>query len=120
MESCIFCKIINKEIPAHIVYEDSLFMAFLDIRPMSPGHTLVVPKAHERWVWDVKDYTEYTKVAQKIALAQRKAFGTDAIWSKVMGDEVAHAHIWVLPHPDTKLPDKNDFEKNAELIRSSL
>jgi len=46
MDSCIYCKIINKEIPSNIVYEDEKTVAFLDIRPMSPGHTIVTPKKH--------------------------------------------------------------------------
>lgn len=116
--NCIFCKIVQKEIPAHVVYEDDRFLAFLDIRPLSPGHTLVIPRDHHRWVWDVPDASLYFEVAKKIALAQRQAFGTEAIWSKVIGDEIAHAHIWVMPHTDTS-GDKNDFEGNkAKLIQS--
>jgi histidine triad (HIT) family protein len=119
MENCIFCKIIRKEIPAHIVYEDNNFLAFLDINPQSPGHTLVIPKNHERWVWDTEPSEKYFAVARKIALAQRKAFGQEAICSKVMGDEVPHAHIWVFPHPETA-GDKKDFMGNAGKIKSAL
>lgn len=117
--SCIFCKIVRKEIPAHVVYEDGQFLAFLDINPVSPGHTLIIPKDHHRWVWDVPAYTEYTSLAQKIALAERKAFDQETIWSKVMGDEVPHAHIWVMPHPDTK-GDKKDFEENSKKIIAAI
>lgn len=119
MENCIFCKIIRKDIPAHVVYEDNGFLAFLDINPQSPGHTLVIPKEHHRWVWDVPDTRAYFEVAKKIALAQRKAFGNEAIWSKIMGDEVPHAHIWVLPHPDTK-GDKKDFEGNKAKLKEAI
>lgn len=117
MKDCIFCKIVAKEIPAHIVYEDSDFLAFLDINPRSPGHTQVIPKAHFRWVWDTPNAGAYFEVVKKVALTQKKAFVCDAVWSKVMGDEVPHAHIWVFPHPET-LGDKKDFEGNAEKIRS--
>lgn len=127
METCIFCKIIKGEIPAHKVYEDDNFLAFLDIHPQSPGHVQVIPKQHYRWVWDLPESLEtggpsigeYFKVAQKIAKAQMKAFDTDFILSKVVGDEVPHAHIWVFPNSEVK-GDKKDFEGNAEKIRQYL
>ena len=118
MENCIFCKIVKKEIPAHVVYEDENFLAFLDINPQAPGHIQVIPKEHFRWVWDVAKFGDYTALAQKIALATRKAFGVEMVWSKIMGDEVPHAHIWVYS-PDTT-GDKKDFEGNAEKIRAAL
>ena len=118
MDDCIFCKIVRKEIPAEVVYEDINFLAFLDINPRSPGHALVIPKEHHRWVWDVPNAGEYFEVAKKVALAQRKAFGTEAIWSQVIGDEVPHAHIWVFPHPEEAQGDKKDFSGNGEKIRS--
>lgn len=119
---CIFCKIVKREIPAHIVYEDAGYLAFLDINPLSPGHTLVIPKVHRRWVWDAApaELGSYFAVTQKIALAQRIAFGTEAIWSKVMGDEVPHAHIWVFPHPQEAIGDKKDFEVNTNKLKQSL
>ena len=95
MTTCIFCKIINEDIPCHKVYEDAQFLAFLDIRPTNQGHTLLVPKKHYRWVWDIKE--EYSNPANKIALALKKAFNTDYIVSFVMGDEVPHAHIHLVP-----------------------
>src|SRR3989344_7445854 len=95
---CVFCKIAKKEIPAEIIYEDDDFMAFLDIHPQSPGHAQVIPKKHVRWVWDYPDAGKYFEIAKKIAFAQRKAFKTDFILSKIVGDEVAHAHIWVFPN----------------------
>ncbi len=116
---CIFCKIVAKEIPAHIVYEDSDFLAFLDINPHSVGHVQVIPKEHFRFVWDVSHAGAYFEVVKKVALAQKKAFGTETVWSKVMGDEVHHAHIWVFPHPQTP-GDKKDFEGNAKKIRTEL
>jgi histidine triad (HIT) family protein len=119
MENCIFCKIVSGEIPSHKVYEDDNFIAFLDIHPQSPGHTQIIPKQHYRWVWDVPNAGEYFEVAQKIAKAQMKAFDTDFILSKVVGDEVPHAHIWVFPNSEVE-GDKKDFEGNAEKIRGNL
>jgi histidine triad (HIT) family protein len=97
MSDCIFCKIVAKEIPAHIVYENDDFLAFLDIRPLNPGHTLVIPKKHHRWVWDVPNIGQYYEAVQKIVAAQKKAFGTDYVVSLVFGEEVLHAHIWLIP-----------------------
>ncbi|HEY4498454.1 MAG TPA: HIT domain-containing protein [Candidatus Paceibacterota bacterium] len=117
--SCIFCKIIRGEIPSHKVYEDKDFLAFLDIHPHAPGHTQVIPKKHVRWVWDVENVGKYFEIVRNIAQAQRKAFDTDWILSKIVGDEVPHAHIWVFPNDKVK-GDKNDFVGNAEKIHSAL
>ncbi len=119
MDNCIFCKIVKGEIPAHKVYEDGDFLAFLDIHPQSPGHVQVIPKTHYRWVWDIPNAGAYFEVAQKIARAQQKAFNTDWILSKTIGDEVPHAHLWVFPNDKTG-GDRNDFEGNAEKIRAAL
>ena len=119
MENCIFCKIVKGEIPSYKVYEDENFLAFLDINPTSPGHVQVIPKKHYKYVWDVPSTGEYFEVAKKIALAQQKAFGTDWILSKIVGDEVLHAHIWVYPNKEIN-GDKMDFVGNAEKIKSFL
>lgn len=117
--SCIFCKIVKGEIPSYKVYEDDNFLAFLDINPQSPGHTQIIPKKHVRWVWDVESAGEYFEVAKKVALAQQKAFNTDWILSKIVGDEVPHAHIWVFPNKDVS-GDKKDFETNLKLIKENM
>jgi histidine triad (HIT) family protein len=119
MENCIFCKIANKKIPAQIVYEDDNFMAFLDINPLAPGHCMVIPRKHYRWVWDVPTVGDYFEVVRKIALAQKKAFETDWILSKIVGEDVPHAHIWVYPNNKVK-GDPKDFEANAKKIRTEL
>jgi histidine triad (HIT) family protein len=118
-ENCIFCKIVAGEIPAHKVYEDDNFLAFLDISPQSPGHTQIIPKDHYRWVWDVPNVGEYFEVARKVAKALQKAFDTDFVLSKIVGDEVSHAHIWVFPN-DKMEGDKKDFEGNAAKIIEAL
>ena len=116
---CIFCKIAKGEIPAYKVYEDADFLAFLDINPQSPGHTQVITKKHYRWVWDVPNVGEYFEVVRKIAKAQQKAFGTDFILSKIVGDEVPHAHIWVFPNSSVS-GNAKDFETNAGKLRKYL
>lgn len=119
MKDCIFCKIVSREIHAYIVYEDNNFLAFLDINPQSPGHTQVIPKKHMRWVWDYENAGEYFEIVKKIALAQRKAFNTDFILSKIVGDEVTHAHIWVFPNKEA-VGNKKDFDGNRKKIIESL
>jgi histidine triad (HIT) family protein len=119
MDNCIFCKIIEGSVPSNKVYEDENFVAFLSINPESPGHTLVIPKVHYRWVWDVPNAGAYFEIAKKVALAQKKAFGTDFVLSKIVGEEVHHAHIWIYPDREIKA-DKKDFAGNAEKIRKEM
>jgi histidine triad (HIT) family protein len=119
MENCVFCKIVAGKIPSHKVYEDESFIGFLDINPRAPGHTLVIPKEHHRWVWDVPNAGGYFEAARKVAQAQKKAFGVELIHGRIYGEEVPHAHIWV--YPDEKIGgDKKDFEGNAEKIRKNI
>ena len=118
-DKCTFCKIAKKEIPAHIVYEDDKFIAFLDINPQTPGHVQIIPKEHFRWVWDVPEVGAYFEVAKKIALAQRKAFKTEWILSRIIGDEQPHAHIWVFPAGDAE-GNKADLPTNAEKLIEAM
>ena len=118
-DNCIFCKIVHKQAPAHIIYEDALFLAILDIHPSSPGHALVIPKEHYRWVWDVPNIGKYFEIVDKIAKAQQKAFGQEMILSKIVGEDIHHAHIWVFPSSQTK-GFKDDLEENRKLIIEAL
>ncbi len=132
MKDCIFCKIVSGEIPSYKVYEDDEFMAFLDVRPLNLGHTLVIPKKHYRWVWDVPNIGEYYEVVRKIVLAMKKALETDYIVSLVFGEEVEHAHIWLVPRylqdghggaiklENVKDIKKEEMEMVAEKIRKEL
>ena len=117
---CIFCKIVAGEIPSTNVYEDNEYLAFLDIHPQSPGHVQVIPKAHIRYVWDAPDIRSYFAVVQKIAKAIQNTFDTDMIYSRVMGDEVPHAHVWLFPNPHLAAGDPKNFEGNAIKIRERL
>ncbi len=119
-KNCIFCKIVSKEIPAEIVYEDDKFLAFLDINPRSAGHSLVIPKDHYRWVWDIPNAGEYFEVVKKIALAQKKAFNQEIILGRIEGKDVPHAHFWVYPDKTSENCDSKDFKCNAEKIRDAL
>ncbi len=96
-ENCVFCKIVRGEIPCYKVYEDEDFLAFLDVKPLTKGNALVIPKKHYRWVDDVPDFGEYFEVARKVGQATKKAFGAEFISYITIGLEVSHAHIRVVP-----------------------
>jgi histidine triad (HIT) family protein len=97
MTNCIFCKIINGEIPAEKIYEDNDFLAFLDNQPLSPGHCLLIPKKHYQWTYDVSNFGEYWEVARKVALKQIKDLKCEFISFLTVGKEVPHAHIHIIP-----------------------
>ncbi|MCK5368086.1 MAG: HIT family protein [Cyclobacteriaceae bacterium] len=96
--SSIFTKIIERQIPAHIVAEDSENIAFLDINPLSTGHTLVIPKKEVDYIFDLEDeiYTSLNLFAKKVAIAIKKVTGK-RIGTAVIGIEVPHAHIHLIP-----------------------
>jgi histidine triad (HIT) family protein len=119
MSDCIFCKIVSGEIPSYKVYEDNDFLAFLDINPQTVGHVQVIPKTHHRWVWDVPNVGEYFEVVRKIAKAQQKAFDTEWILEKIVGEDVPHAHIWIFPNSEVS-GNKKDFTGNLEKIKSFI
>lgn len=95
----IFTKIINREIPAQIVAEDERFIAFLDIMPMVLGHTLVVPKNEVDYIYDLsnEDLAAINVFAKRVAAAVRKAVPCKRIGVAVIGLEVPHAHIHLVP-----------------------
>lgn len=99
MKDCVFCKIVKGEIPCYKIYEDKDFLAFLDIAPFTEGHTLVIPKKHYRWIWDVPNLKAYISVAQKIVTHYRKVFKDDFMASLVWGQLVEHCHIQIFPRP---------------------
>ena len=100
MTSCIFCKIVKGEIPCYKIYEDKDWLAFLDISQIVDGHTLVIPKKHYRWVWELEGIGDLYKVAQKIVKKMQTVSGKEMVVSVTIGNEVAHAHLHLMP--DTK------------------
>lgn len=98
MKDCIFCKIVAREIPSEVIWEDSNFVAFLDINPVSKGHTLIIPKKHYRWVWDVKEYSQYFLKIRKVKKIIDKKYNPKFVEIKVLGVDVAHAHVHLIPH----------------------
>jgi len=99
MEESIFTKIIKGEIPAHKVYEDERVLAFLDIYPVQPGHTLVIPKKQVEFVWDLEDedYQAVMSVAKNIARHMRNVLGVRYVGEKIIGVDVPHAHVQLIP-----------------------
>jgi len=95
----IFSKIIAGEIPAHVIAEDDHFIAFLDINPLSVGHTLVVPKKEVDYFFDVDDLLmgEIMVFSKRVAVALKEATGCRRVGVAVIGFEVPHAHLHLVP-----------------------
>jgi len=97
MDDCVFCKIVKGEMSCHKIYEDDNFLAFLDIKPLNPGTSLLIPKTHYRWVYDVPNFGQYWEIAKKIALKTISTVDADSISFLTLGYEVPHAHIRIIP-----------------------
>ena len=97
MADCIFCKIISGDIPSYKVYEDDNYLAFLDITQVTDGHTLLIPKKHCRWVWDIENIGEFYEIAKKIVKNIQKVTGEDFVMSLTWGRDVYHAHLHLVP-----------------------
>ena len=99
MEVSVFTKIIRGEIPCHKVYEDDKTLAFLDIHPVQPGHVLVVPKRQVDEFQELpdEDYSALWAVVKKVAQRQKRVLGRKRVGIHVVGLDVPHAHVHVLP-----------------------
>jgi len=117
--SSIFSKIINRQIPAHIVAEDNDNIAFLDINPLTVGHTLVIPKNEVDYLFDLDDeiYTSLNLFAKKVAIAIKQVTGK-RIGTAVIGLEVPHAHIHLIPF--TQMSELNFENKKLRLTSEEL
>ena len=137
---CIFCDIVRRATPASIVFEDEATLAFLDIRPMTPGHTLVIPKSHAAYLEDLPEGAAgpILETASKIAAALRgSGLRCEAVnlWlanGKAAGQEVFHVHLHVIPRfsgdgfglrvgPDYgRIADREELDAVAAKIRSGI
>ncbi|OGJ12439.1 hypothetical protein A3K82_02775 [Candidatus Pacearchaeota archaeon RBG_19FT_COMBO_34_9] len=99
MTDCIFCKIANGEVPAVKIWENKDFFASLDINPMNPGHTLVIPKKHNDYLFDLSDreYVELMLHAKFIAKKLKEKLNPKRIGMIVEGFAVPHVHIHLIP-----------------------
>jgi len=98
MKNCIFCQIVAGNSPAFKVYEDENFLGFLDIYPRFKGHTLVIPKKHYQWVYDVPQFDQFWQAVLKITKAINKSLNPVFVSYLTYGLEVPHAHIHIIPH----------------------
>lgn len=120
MEKTIFEKIINREIPASIIYEDDITIAILDIKPKTLGHTLVIPKHVSRTFleMDPQSLGQYFAVVQKVAQAIKESLSADGLnivinVESAGGQEVFHTHVHIIPRHEGKLVTLNTPEHEA-------
>ncbi|HMG89022.1 MAG TPA: HIT family protein [Chryseolinea sp.] len=127
----IFTRIINREIPSHIVAEDERYIAFLDINPLTIGHTLVVSKKEVDYLFDLDDdiLAGMNVFSKKVAIAIKKAVPCVRIGVEVIGLEVPHAHVHLIPMNRTEdlnfmrpklKPTKEELTEVAERIRKAF
>jgi len=127
----IFSKIVSKEIPSFKVHEDDNFLAFLDINPLKKGHALVIPKEETDYIFDIKsqEYEDLWSFAKDVAKGMKKVIDCERISIVVMGLEVPHAHIHLIPlnniqdidfsQPKLKILDQ-EMQEIANLIKSAI
>ena len=127
----IFSKIISGDIPAFKVAEDENYVAFLDIFPLAKGHVLVIPKKETDYIFDLdsEEYLGLFSFAKKVAKAMDKVISCERIGVAVIGLEVPHAHIHLVPlhdvsdinfeRPKLKFPD-SEMKEIADLIKSAI
>ena len=127
----LFSKIINGEIPSHKIAEDDNFFAFLDVFPLVPGHVLVVPKKETDYIFDIGDaeLAQMMVFAKQVAVVLKKAMPCKRIGVAVIGLEVPHAHIHLVPMNSAddlnftrpKLsPSQDELKQIAEKIRAKF
>lgn len=134
MDDCIFCKIVNKEVPSYGVYEDENNIAFLDIRQSAPGHVMVIPKRHGKTILDFsgEELGEWMNAVKKVTKKIQKAVDCDWMTIGINHEEksgVPHLHIHLVPRWEgdgggiiqtiVSNPPKESKEKIAEKIRSA-
>lgn len=130
MKDCLFCKIIKGEVPSYKIWEDENFFAFLDINPINPGHTILVPKKHLDYIFDLEEilYSEIFKTAKKLSGPLKKATKAEKIGLAIEGFAIRHIHIHLVPVNKVNDLDPNrakktsseELSKMAEKIKSLI
>ncbi|MBC8986096.1 HIT family protein [Pedobacter sp. N36a] len=112
----IFSKIVDGEIPAHIVAETTEFLAFLDVNPLTMGHVLVIPKKEIDYIFDMEEesYVGLTMFAKIVATGLKEAFPCKKVGVAVIGLEVPHVHIHLIP-----MNAVNDMNFSKEKLKPS-
>jgi histidine triad (HIT) family protein len=127
-KTCKFCKIARKELSSSRIYEDEDVMAFLDIRPLNEGHTLVIPKKHYETIYNAPDEEigHLFKIVKKVACAVKKSVGAEGITisqhnERAAGQDIFHVHVHVLPrYEGQKLPRREEALTLPEASREKL
>jgi histidine triad (HIT) family protein len=141
LPECLFCKIANGSVPAHIVYEDDLIVAFLDIGPIRPGHTQILPRQHFDYFETLPDdiAARMMQIGQRLAKCMKALYRVDRVGFMFTGGDIAHAHAHVVPmHAPTDItsrryitnsevnfaalpqPDADEMRATAETLRRAL
>jgi len=125
MESCLFCKIISGDIPCYKVWEDDQFLAFLDIHPIKEGHTLIIPKIHSPYLFEMNEaeYSAIWNAAKTVSAKLKQVFQpkTGKIGSIVYGLDVDHTHIHLVPIDQSgDLSFKNAKPASKEELETTL
>jgi histidine triad (HIT) family protein len=138
MQPCIFCQIISKKIPAKIVYEDDNSIAFLDINPINPGHTIIIPKEHSETILDInpENLSKLIQAVKIVSEAVTKALNADGVNvmqnnKEIAGQGVPHIHFHVIPRfnedgvqyffgSQTKKMDEKKLEEIANKIKINV
>ena len=129
--SSVFSKIVRNEIPSFKIHENDNFLAFLDINPLKRGHTLVIPKKEVDYIFDIatEEYLQLWEFTQVISKAMKKVISCKRISIVVIGLDVPHAHIHLIPIDDVseinfnspKIPLSNEeMNKIANQISSAI
>jgi len=133
-ESCTFCKIVRKEVPASVVYEDETVIAFLSNHPINVGHTLIVPKKHCENIYEIseEEVAYLYKIVKKVAAAVNRAVSAEGIRilqnnGEAAGQVIFHFHVHVIPmnmqHSflgHRTIRDTNALDEDAERIRQFI
>ena len=135
-KNCIFCKIVKKQAPASIIYEDQTVLAFLDLRPVNEGHTLVIPKSHYETIYDIPEdlIGKIHQTAKQIAIAVKKAVKAQGISiiqqnERAANQDIFHLHVHAIPRFEgQKLPrfseipqaNRERLEQIASEIKQNL
>ena len=131
-ESCIFCKIAQKEAPTNTVYEDEKVVAFMSIQPINVGHTLVIPKKHYENIYEIPEVTYLYRIVKKLSHAVKKAVNAEGIRivqnnGEAAGQVIFHLHVHIIPlnkdrpwihHPENR--DADALKDDARKIQHAI
>ncbi len=125
MDNCIFCKIIKGELPCYKVWEDEKHLAFLTIKPQKKGHTLVIPRNHSDYFFDLedKDLADIVIACKKVSRALKKAFkpSSGKISMLLMGQGVPHVHVHLFPlDNESDVDPKKAYDADEKELKDAV